>query len=483
MAPRVLLRAAALCSLSRDALLPPPRDASTAPARATQQDWADGARGLACLFVYLYHIGSAATATAGYWVRKATDGAGIAPSFLQIFPVRLVWAGPAAVFFFFTLSGYALSLRTMSLIHSGAAPERAYSSVASAAIRRYPRLFVPVAVSIAFIYVLTLLHAFPYAAEYGFKHVPPLTSFTHFLVMVPRVFAFHDVSYEYNDSLWTMPHEISGSFKVFLLQLVLVPIRLPFHVPMLVMFIAYGLLLEQNIYYINFAAGVLVAVLYVRRTQSEPARMQDFESADLELEKEEVALSRIFLRSITGLKIMRAIWSTLVAWHYNLCIIFGLYLASFPVDAPSAINVRLYHWLSASGWGGHLVHHHWKHGKYKEDILTVVWNSLGSMLILYGLALTRTKCLHIFLSIRPFKFLGDISFALYIYHYPIFISLGGILAHAFQGALNISAQAAIFIASFFVLLVLFVWSWFVTRTVDSWAIKLAKQIDMFVRSS
>src|SRR5262249_3070554 len=146
------------------------------------------------------------------------------------FPAKFIWDGHMAVSVFFVLSGFVLSL---SFFQKGSA-----AAMGSAAIRRYPRLMLPVAVSILFAFVLLWcgaicnqsavrymneLHGLPdqvdYNARNGFsnKWLALYYCFTpDFSAALQEAAwgAFTGVAL-YNLVLWTMPFELTGSFLVY----------------------------------------------------------------------------------------------------------------------------------------------------------------------------------------------------------------------------------------------------------------------------
>ena len=154
-----------------------------------------------------------------------------APSWLRsviAFPLHFVWNGGIAVAVFFVLSGFVLSLSFF----------RGSGSLSSSAVRRYPRLMIPVLVSILFGYALMASGAMsvePAArwmdqlpgfctdadAPAGFSNSwlrrfsdPSLSPSFAGAVADGAFWAFVRPSL-YNFVTWTMPIELLGSFVVF----------------------------------------------------------------------------------------------------------------------------------------------------------------------------------------------------------------------------------------------------------------------------
>lgn len=158
----------------------------------------DGLRGWASLFVLFSHLG---------------------PMFLlagRNYPVMpFFWDGNLAVYVFFVLSGYVLSVS-----HFGHGRR---ADAALQAVRRYPRLTIPILASCALALALQklgLLHNQPAGA---IANSPWLASFYNFEMSLRGLlqFAGWDVyvryveSGSYNAVLWTMPFEMLGSLLIF----------------------------------------------------------------------------------------------------------------------------------------------------------------------------------------------------------------------------------------------------------------------------
>jgi peptidoglycan/LPS O-acetylase OafA/YrhL len=158
----------------------------------------DGLRGWASLFVLLGHLGPT--------FLLAGHNFSVMPFFLD---------GKLAVYVFFVLSGYVLSARHFRF------GDR--KNTVLQAIRRYPRLTIPILASCAAALVLQkfeLLHNNPAGLISG---SPWLASFYNFKMTTPGLFQFATwdvyVRYSevdsYNAVLWTMPFEMLGSLLIF----------------------------------------------------------------------------------------------------------------------------------------------------------------------------------------------------------------------------------------------------------------------------
>lgn len=166
-----------------------------------REEYLDGLRGWAALIVVFYHTTLMLSIKHGL-------------------PVQLIVIdGPFAVFIFFVLSGYVLSV---SAFRSGLRRD-----AVDLALRRYPRLVIPIfcisALALAF-----MLLGFMRNIEVGkIGGSEWLSSFYGFpgsiddMLMFSfwRVFAGGPGN-NYNSSLWTMPFEMQGSMLIFAMLLI-----------------------------------------------------------------------------------------------------------------------------------------------------------------------------------------------------------------------------------------------------------------------
>ena len=174
----------------------------------------DGMRGWASLMVVLSHL---------------------LPCFLAITTplYRQPWLtfisdGTLAVYIFFVLSGFALSIRFLQTGNPRIPVELA--------LRRYPRLTLPIFASCIIAFALMKLRLFYNAAAAAparsedwlgtfYRFDPTVLHFLKFSLY--DVFFNYDVAKSYNQVLWTMSVEFYGSMLVFLLCLIFPYLRGP----------------------------------------------------------------------------------------------------------------------------------------------------------------------------------------------------------------------------------------------------------------
>lgn len=163
----------------------------------------DGMRGWAALMVLGAHFG-------GYLGGFKRDD----PNFWYL---RFPLDGTSGVYIFFIISGFALSTQFIR--------ERNPSILTSLALRRYPRLCIPILASVLCAYILmstglmfsvqagTLTHR-PYLETF-YNFIPSLTGAIYYS-LYGIFFHYQDVwPTSYNRVLWTMSWELFGSGLIF----------------------------------------------------------------------------------------------------------------------------------------------------------------------------------------------------------------------------------------------------------------------------
>jgi peptidoglycan/LPS O-acetylase OafA/YrhL len=207
-----------------------------------RETYLDGLRGWASLFVLFGHLGPVFLLTGHTFP-----------------PVPFLIDARLAVFVFFALSGYVLSI---TFFHTGERIE-----VVSLALRRYLRLTIPIAASllIAFlVQVSGLAHnqAAGVAADspwltLGFSIPVRFPELLQFSLWDVYRFAPRDAIF-YNAALWTMPFELLGSFLIFACLLVAGTSRLA-QATIVCTFCA--LTWWASSYFLPFALGMAIALL------------------------------------------------------------------------------------------------------------------------------------------------------------------------------------------------------------------------------
>lgn len=184
--------------------------------------------------------------------------------FLRLF----VAGGHAQVSVFFVLSGFVLSYRALHLLQSGQGTEL-FTLLSSAALRRWLRLYLPcLAVGLwAVIEVQAGIGKVPVTAESNI-----LLQLWHFLVRFEDWSQFISIDrsemgyfFPYHGTMWTLPHEFKGSVLVFVMVLGVARIRDYGRRTLVIATVTLYAMYKVYWTYWLFASGVLLAD-YVRHS-------------------------------------------------------------------------------------------------------------------------------------------------------------------------------------------------------------------------
>ena len=313
----------------------------------------DSVRGLAALVVVAAHL------IAGFHPTVYFDAKAVVTPWLRVW-----YHGDFAVALFFVLSGFVLSLSFFRT--------RSVEVLRAAAARRYWRLVVPVAASIALAYGLHSAGLFanreaalamaPYEVEWlgGFYSYEPsaLDAATEALW---GAFVGWDRKATYNVVLWTMGYEFFGSLLLFGFLALAGGLR-----RRVLVYAAAGVVLQQmgHLWLVQFLAGAAICDAY---TSAGVARG--------------VARPALSLASALLLAAGLGLGGLTPAWYADAT-------GRPPLSPPSVALAQL----------------------------------LGVVLVLVGVLgspLTQRV-----LSLGPLRFVGRISFPLYLVHLPVMCSLG-----------------------------------------------------------
>lgn len=173
---------------------------------------AESIRGLACLAVIISHL--ILTFFPGLHYLNPEDKH--LPNynvFTTIFnsPFTFFYAGSAAVYIFFVLSGFVLSY---AILKNSKDINR---KIASMTIKRYPRLAIPALVSCLLIWAAFHLNIDTSTTTYWISRMGNTNGSIFYVIYDTLINAFIFGRSEYNWVLWTMMSELLGSIVIFAL--------------------------------------------------------------------------------------------------------------------------------------------------------------------------------------------------------------------------------------------------------------------------
>lgn len=322
----------------------------------------DGVRGVAMLIVVLHHFGLAFFPAINYLdPEKIHLGNGEIELMIGKTPLNLFFNGGFAVTVFFVLSGFVLSYK----FHLSGSRKL----LTEYATKRYFRLFLPVAGSIIICYFLHI------SGLFTTKSVGDITKSSEWLnglysnmkgpgdvLKNMSVDVFLNNDNRYNAVLWTMTIEFLGSLLLFSFLALTGDNKKTI---LLHIIVGVLILLTDKKFYAAFILGSLISRLFVN-----------------------------------GFSFPKGLKGTLIKF---LLLTAGIYFSSYPQGFLTQQSMWKY--LSWSWTNGYELFH-----------------VLGAFCILFVICFDKNFMR--FFSIKPFLYLGKISFSFYLLHLAVMCSLG-----------------------------------------------------------
>jgi peptidoglycan/LPS O-acetylase OafA/YrhL len=333
----------------------------------------EGLRGLAAALVIVHHFLLAFYPSVYFGDPKTVHTTHFIELAYFRSPLSALTNGNFMVAIFFVLSGYVLSRRYMK--------NNKIETLTSSAIRRFPRLYIPVAVTLVIAFILLQT---TYSVTNNVAFTTQSWWLTHFW---PKDFSFRTFltcfSYStmflgdnrYDPSMWTMYIEMYGSMLVFALLALTHNTKLKW-----VLFLLVSLFIAKLFFvlYLGFIIGI--------------------------------CLNYIDEASLQNLKYKKVI--------VPLLIMAGLIFGGFPSWAGAYDQEKFYHFVS-SAWI-----------KNNPDAVHLI----GATCVVIALLLSPS--IQKLFSGRLFVFLGDISFSAYLIHPLIISTLSCFLFMSINAALD-----------------------------------------------
>ncbi|KUJ24485.1 uncharacterized protein LY89DRAFT_573259 [Mollisia scopiformis] len=329
--------------------------------RKSSTEYLDGVRGLASFIVFIFHF-------THMFYPSTNTGYGVSqhPSIWQLPIIRFVYSGAAMVSIFFVVSGYVLTHRYIQKMrrHEFGA---LYSSLTSLTFRRALRLFLPALGSCVLAFV---------CASIGVLAVPKKINHKPFRHGVSALFRYIDQESNpwtwdqymegfYNPQLWSIALEYRGSMVVFLAVLGLARSRTCVRMAVESAIITHAFL-HKRWDVALFMAGMLIAEMDVFVSNSTA------------------------LKSIVRRRSTKALLMTIM--------VAGVWLSGYPRD----------HGLESLGYG--FLERVWPYGGYRRRF----WLAIASIMIVAPMP--YLPFIQTLFNTRLIKYLGKISFALYLVH-------------------------------------------------------------------
>lgn len=225
--------------------------------RPGKLEYLESIRGIAAFIVVIYHF--VVVFLPEFQKLDAFDS--LSGKILVLGPVNVLSNGAFAVRIFFVLSGFVLSLSFLT--------RRNISVLASAAVRRYFRLSIPVIMTVLVAYLLLKADAFYNDEVASLTHETWLAKFYNFEPSLVaslkeglfKAYFTYDWTTTHALVLWTMKYEFLGSLLVFAMLSVTASTRNAW-----VLYLIVGVVLVrlQVLLYIDFLIGSMLCRLFVQ---------------------------------------------------------------------------------------------------------------------------------------------------------------------------------------------------------------------------
>ncbi|KAF1919282.1 acyltransferase 3 [Ampelomyces quisqualis] len=342
--------------------------------------WLDGLRGFSAFLVYIHHNGLWAHGGMGNLIFENSFGYEGRHYFSALPFVRIFFSGGHfAVAMFFVISGYALSVKSLSLLQSGKATTAA-DTIGSALFRRWLRLYIPI-IAVTFTWVCfrhstkiwmdfrkreDTFHEEVKKWYYAFKN----SSF----IFTGSVYEF---SLKYHPHLWSIPLEFKGSIIIYTVLSALSRCTNSTRMWCEAGLVFYFLYIVDGYYGAMFMAGMLLC--------------------DLDLAAQKDQLPRFFT-ALSGFK-------EFIFFHM---FVLALYLGGVPGYDGAAVD-RAVLIAKSPGW-------FWLSYLKPQAVFDAKWFYLFWAAILAVASIPRLPWLKRFFETRCCQYLGRISFSLYLVH-------------------------------------------------------------------
>lgn len=344
--------------------------------------WLDGLKGFAALIVYWHHHELWAHDASGQSLIFENAFGYEGKYHFATFPVvrNFFAGGHFAVSIFFVVSGYVLSTKSLTLIHSQDYAKLS-DTVGSGLFRRWIRLYLPI-YGTTFLY-MSSWHLFGYwAAPKGHMGTYREELWNWYSEIKNYSFLFNpEFLFSYNFHAWSIPVEFRGSIIVYTALLAFSRCTRNARLWCNVGLIYYFLYVADGWYGAMFTAGMLLCDL-------------DLLAAANKLPKPLAMLDS---------------WKELIFFH--------LFVASMYLGGVPSHNWDLSVLLVSPGWA-------WLSYLKPQAVFDFKWFYLFWAAVFMVSSIPRLPWLKYFFETRFCQYLGRITFALYVVHGPIIWSLG-----------------------------------------------------------
>lgn len=339
----------------------------------------DGLRGFAALLVYCLH--HQVWAHPGYILENSYGYEG--NYYFACLPIVRTFftGGHYAVSIFFVISGYVLSTKSLSLIHTGQY-DRLSEALGSALFRRWLRLYIPVIFST--LITASMPHLFGIKANFVPEQTWRDELWKWYCEFKNFSFVFRlggEPWFSYSFHTWSIPFEFRGSICIYTALLAFSRCTTAARLAAEIALAFYFLYIADGAHFAMFTAGMFLCDLdHLAERERLPKRL-------LSLERFKQPIFYFFL-------VLGIILGGCPSHHYDIQIL---------KDSP--------------GWS-------WFAGLVPQAVFDFKWFFLFWGSVLTVASIPRIPWLKAFFENRACQHLGRISFAFYLVHGPVLWTLG-----------------------------------------------------------
>lgn len=373
--------------------------------------WLDGLRGFAALFVFFAHLQNPFHNQFDEPYNPGTEHIWL----IQLPILRLIFSGSAMVSVFYVVSGFSLSYSPVRLMRAQSY-DRLSPTLASSTFRRFLRLFMPTVVVTFITMIAVMLGLYRNSIKID-KNLPgprdalppngfddirsQLWNWWECTFRYSMLWSWDHATHPYDPHLWTIRVEYRCSLVLYLTQLGLHRCR-----PSIRMVVADSLMifsLETGAWEMFlFLWGMVLAEIHHIRTEHISIK----EKGSLSLAED--------VHAITGPLLPRSVAFLAPYVGYFILFLFALAILSTPV--LNNTNVIPYSW-----WTNLIPLNRYP---FETDAGSF-WRDAGAALLVLSITLSPPGFLPRLFNNALARYLGNISFALYLIHGPYAVQLVG----------------------------------------------------------
>lgn len=335
---------------------------------------------------------------------------------MQLPFIRVIYSGRPMVHVFFVISGFVLSRKPLQLARNHKYADL-HKTLASSVFRRPIRLYLPAAFSTFFMLLLIRAGWAGYPMDGGF--LVQLLDWAGAVFDITKPWQWDVIQdLRYDMHTWTLPIEMIMSMLLFITLTGLSRCKVPIRLTLMIMIMLYCFR-NGRWAAVEFLGGAFIAevdLIQVGRV-SKAAGVQMSSHAEEYRNDDHLDPAGLAPTSADEQTIRGSFTSTVRTMFWWLQLLIALWICGWPNhDADKAPGIT---WLLE-----HTPEPYLSLGEVRyTDWRSAPWFIIASLQMVF--ACQQLPPVQRFLNTGPIQYLASISFALYLMHGPLFVSIGG----------------------------------------------------------